>query len=343
MQRSIEDYLGLTRGSIRGQLEQIAARQPVEVGRQVVFTPVETLLCYGVQYRVNHRTYGGSTSHLAPSPVPQLAGFFSRTNASILAKMANLDGSRTNGAKFDVDVSLHLSADRSLYVGIYKQIIETARTLGITSDVLPDYLGWTTTDLEALTLVDRVSESDMAASVEPVLRKWHSERPDIPAAETERMLLSSARIGQQRFAREVISNCDRKCVFCGFALGGLPGLAAGLLIASHIKPWRSSTNSERVDFRNGLAACPTHDAAFDGFLLTVDSNACIRLGPLLSSAVAFDSVWAHNFGPKGLLGTLLLDEEAVRKSDRFLRWHYREVMGDEQDVALSNKYNAELK
>ena len=43
-----------------------------------------------------------------------------------------------------------------------------------------------------------------------------------------------------------------------------------LLIASHIKPWRDSTPAERLDARNGIAACPIHDAASDTGLLTVN-------------------------------------------------------------------------
>ena len=40
-----------------------------------------------------------------------------------------------------------------------------------------------------------------------------------------------------------------------------------MLVASHIKPWKDSSPRERLDHRNGLAACPTHDAAFDAGLL----------------------------------------------------------------------------
>jgi putative restriction endonuclease len=36
-----------------------------------------------------------------------------------------------------------------------------------------------------------------------------------------------------------------------------------MLLAGHIKPWRDSTPIERLDPRNGLAACPAHDVAFD--------------------------------------------------------------------------------
>ena len=41
---------------------------------------------------VNHRRYGGSTAAMAVSPVPELASPFHRTNASVLAKMAKVDG-----------------------------------------------------------------------------------------------------------------------------------------------------------------------------------------------------------------------------------------------------------
>ena len=29
-----------------------------------------------------------------------------------------------------------------------------------------------------------------------------------------------------------------------------------MLVAGHIKPWKDSTSAERLDLRNGLAACP---------------------------------------------------------------------------------------
>jgi putative restriction endonuclease len=69
---------------------------------QAVFLPVETLLCLAVSFLVNHRRFGGSTAHLAPEPIPSLARLFSRPPSSILAKMANLDGSRSHGGKHDI-------------------------------------------------------------------------------------------------------------------------------------------------------------------------------------------------------------------------------------------------
>jgi hypothetical protein len=39
-----------------------------------------------------------------------------------------------------------------------------------------------------------------------------------------------------------------------------------MLVAGHIKPWKDSTSAERMDLRNSLAACPSHDVAFDAGL-----------------------------------------------------------------------------
>jgi hypothetical protein len=56
-------------------------------------------------------------------------------------------------------------------------------------------------------------------------------------------------------------------------LNTLSAFAKRMLVAGHSKPWKDSAPSERMDPRNGLAACPSHDVAFDTGLLTVGSCA----------------------------------------------------------------------
>ena len=100
------DYLELTPAQARAQWRSILARSPrpdIPGFRQVPFTPVETLLCLAAMAVVDHHHYGGSTNHLSPSPIPELAMLFQRTRASILAKQANLDGSRVNGARHEIE------------------------------------------------------------------------------------------------------------------------------------------------------------------------------------------------------------------------------------------------
>lgn len=98
----LADYLELTIGQARQQFRELMRRGPVSSGRQVIFLPVETLLCLAASFQVNYRHYGGSAAHLAREPVPALAGLFSRQFSSVLAKMANLDGPRSHGGKWDV-------------------------------------------------------------------------------------------------------------------------------------------------------------------------------------------------------------------------------------------------
>jgi putative restriction endonuclease len=73
-------------------------------------------------------------------------------------------------------------------------------------------------------------------------------------------------------------------VFCGFGPSALPE-RSGLLYASHIKPWARSTASERIDIRNGLAACPIHDAAFDRGYITVLPDHRIIISTLLEESI----------------------------------------------------------
>jgi putative restriction endonuclease len=106
---ALADYLDLTVGDAQAQFRMLLERRPVQQGRQVSFFPVETLLCLAASFLVNHRRFGGSTAHQAPEPVPSLARLFSRPPSSVLAKMANLDGSRSHGARWDVLAAAQLA------------------------------------------------------------------------------------------------------------------------------------------------------------------------------------------------------------------------------------------
>jgi 3-hydroxyisobutyrate dehydrogenase-like beta-hydroxyacid dehydrogenase len=137
---SLNDYLHLRRSAARKQWRSIEARQ-VAVGRcQDGFLPVETLLCLAAGRLVNHRHYGASTSHLADEPVPTLARLFRRPESSILAKMASLDGSRSHGARFEVDVASYLRAKELEFMALYRLILAAARDVGVTEQRLPDFL-----------------------------------------------------------------------------------------------------------------------------------------------------------------------------------------------------------
>lgn len=126
--------------------------------------------------------------------------------------------------------------------------------------------------------------------------------------ETERITLAAARVGQHVFATQVLANCGGQCVFCG--LRPAASWARWMLLAGHIKPWKDSTPSERLDPRNGLAACPAHDIAFDTGMLTVNGGLRIHLARPLAQATHDDPLARQYYGRPPLREVLLLPDGA---------------------------------
>lgn len=93
---------------------------------------------------------------------------------------------------------------------------------------------------------------------------------------TEKTALIKCRIGQGTFRDKVLLHWTG-CAVTGFS-------DTNLLVASHIKPWKKSTNSERMDQWNGLLLSPNLDKAFDKGFITFEAGGSIRLSPLLTEA-----------------------------------------------------------
>ena len=75
----------------------------------------------------------------------------------------------------------------------------------------------------------------------------------------------------------VLSAYQRRCCITGVS-------ETKLLIASHIKPWRSSDiKSERTNPRNGLCLNALHDKAFDQGLITLNDKYEVVLSTSLQS------------------------------------------------------------
>jgi putative restriction endonuclease len=318
----LADFLELTDAQARRQFRDLRRRSPVSIGRQVTFLPVETLLCLAASFLVNHRRYGGSTAHLAPVPVPELARLFSRPPSSVLAKMANLDGSRSHGGKCDVLAGATLREDPVHFAHIYRVLLRAARAEGIDRYSLPDFL-----DLEDGREFALLGQDELGTSVfENALRDQiarSAEGSDRPERETERIILAAARAGQHMFALNVLNNCGRRCVFCGLNPSAFG--AKRMLLAGHIKPWKDSSPTERLDPQNGLAACPSHDVAFDTGLLTVSVDLKIHIAPSLADAVRGDPLTRQYYGRPPLLETLLLPDDAQPPARKYLDWHGEKI------------------
>ena len=58
-----------------------------------------------------------------------------------------------------------------------------------------------------------------------------------------------------------------------------------LLIASHIKPWATSDNEERLNGHNGLFLSPHVDKLFDSGFISFENNGEILVSPSLDQEV----------------------------------------------------------
>jgi putative restriction endonuclease len=218
----LADFLDLTVGQAREQFRELRRRSPVSTGRQVTFLPVETLLCLAASFLVNHRRFGGSTAHLA----------------SVLAKMANLDGSRSHGGKWDILAGAMLREDGAQFTHIYRVLLHAARAEGVDRTSLPDFL-----DLEDGGEFALLGQDELGTSVfenalkDQIVRS--AAQNDWPEQDTERIILAAARVGQHVFALNVLNNCGRRCVFCGLNPSAYG--AKRMLLAGHIKPWKDSS------------------------------------------------------------------------------------------------------
>lgn len=84
-------------------------------------------------------------------------------------------------------------------------------------------------------------------------------------SKTQRKAEVQNRIGQGIFRNDLIKYWQGMCAITGCKI-------TKVLRASHIKPWRDSSNTERLDLYNGLLLIPNLDSAFDMGYISFDSD-----------------------------------------------------------------------
>lgn len=127
-----------------------------------------------------------------------------------------------------------------------------------------DQLGW----FPKVETDDSILEDLAAFESEPETKKL--KKYD----NTEYETIRKSRIGQGDFRHALLDYWKGKCAVTGVE-------NTELLRASHIKPWRSSDNQERIDLYNGLLLQPNLDAAFDACLISFSDDGQILISESL--------------------------------------------------------------
>src|SRR5271168_1543842 len=95
---------------------------------------------------------------------------------------------------------------------------------------------------------------------------------DSTVSETERLAIILARNGQGLFKSRV-SKIESRCRITGVE-------NPVHLVASHCKPWRDSTNDERLNGENGLLLTPSIDHLFDRGFIGFEDNGKLIISPV---------------------------------------------------------------
>ncbi len=125
--------------------------------------------------------------------------------------------------------------------------------------------------------------------------------------ETTRESVIQSRIGQGQFRTSLIEYWQ------GCSVTSCQQIE--LLRASHIKPWRYSSNAERLDMYNGLLLLPNLDACFDSGLISFDNEGKIIISSRLNESVLLQL---------GINSNLKLSRVEQRHKD-FLQYHRKNV------------------
>lgn len=127
---------------------------------------------------------------------------------------------------------------------------------------------------------------------------------DKEIAPTTKEALVNARVGQGQFRLQVFQQWGNRCCVTG-------SVTLDAIRASHIKPWRESTDEERRDPNNGLPLVASLDALFDKGLISFDSSGRLIVSSALSPAEQ------HIFG----IGEKSLREPPTAKTAEYLAQH----------------------
>jgi hypothetical protein len=144
---------------------------------------------------------------------------------------------------------------------------------GRPDDLRNALLAKATTESQRQRIAELLGRQDFEPALAEDLREIENRKID----STMKDALVRARLGQGRFRQDVLKRWGNRCAVTG-------SQTCDAIRASHIKPWRDSTDDERLDAANGLPLVATLDALFDAGLISFEGSGRMVVSSELSSA-----------------------------------------------------------
>ena len=130
----------------------------------------------------------------------------------------------------------------------------------------------------------------------------------------ERLAVRRVRENQPFFRKAILSAYESACCVTGIDI-------ETLLVASHIKPWAESDNTEKLNPQNGLCLNALHDRAFDRGLIAVSDDYTIMVSEQVSHSRS-DAVRSLLLGYEGQ--AIKLPNRFLPRPD-FIEWHRNNI------------------
>ncbi len=127
---------------------------------------------------------------------------------------------------------------------------------------------------------------------------------------TEKEAVVKIRILQNKYRKDLLQ-CLKFCPITGIS-------DERLLVASHIKPWRWSSDEEKLDVNNGFVFSPLYDKLFDIGLITFTDKKEMILSSTLSESTIKKLNLKHE----------IYDDLPVKGREKYLLFHNEKVFID---------------
>lgn len=221
----------------------------------------------------------------------------------------------------------------------YPPIVELARNIGRTPSAVAMKLNNLTSldpsekargirGLTGASKLDRMVWAEFENNREELVLEIQASLEDENSEENDRLLVSSdpnttdrelvvkARRYQVFFRRVVLNSYGGRCCITGNPI-------PELLRASHIIPWRTSTEN-RLNPQNGLCLIATFDAAFDRGLIAISDNYRLMVSDKIKEFSDNENIKNDFLSREG--NPIELPQKNL-PDPRFLTWHREKIAG----------------
>ena len=122
------------------------------------------------------------------------------------------------------------------------------------------------------------------------------------------LILTRARRGQGKYRQKLLDLCP----YCPITMVS----DDRILIASHIKPWAKSNDTEKIDPMNGFMFTPTFDYLFDRGFMTFTEDKRTKLSPFLSKMT---------YSKLGISDSKIIYQLPLEGREEYMKYHRKEI------------------